>query len=133
MKLINKKICMTKDIGIHGNIFGGILMSWIDESAAAFATEFCCTPNLVTLRVGELLFKKPLKVGNHVRLYGKVAHLGNTSITLDMEARRYSVYSGEETVVCTTSITFVRIDEDGNPTPIGATVRSRYEGQQTSS
>jgi acyl-CoA thioesterase YciA len=127
MKLINKKICMTKDIGIHGNVFGGNLMSWLDEAAAAFATEYCCTPNMVTLRVGELLFKKPLKVGNHVRVYGEVAHLGTTSITLNIEARKYNVYSGEDTVVCTTSITFVRIDDDGNPTPIGETVRKRYQ------
>lgn len=127
MKLINKKICMTKDIGIHGNVFGGILMSWIDEAAAAFATEYCHTPNMVTLRVGELLFKKPLKVGNHIRLYGDVAYLGNTSITLAIEARKYNVYSGEETVVCVTSITFVRIDDDGNPTPIGESIRKRHE------
>lgn len=121
---------MTKDIGIHGNVFGGNLMSWIDEAAAAYATEYCCTPNMVTLRVGELLFKKPLRVGNHVRVYGEVAHLGNTSITLDIEARKFNVYSGEETVVCTTSITFVRIDDDGNPTPIGASVRRRHEEEQ---
>lgn len=126
MKLINKKICMGKDIGVHGNVFGGILMSWIDEAAAAFATEYCCTPNMVTLKVGELLFKRPLKVGNHIRLYGDVAHLGKTSIILNIEARKYNVYSGEETVVCITSITFVRIDEDGYPTPIGETVRNKY-------
>jgi acyl-CoA thioesterase YciA len=132
MKLINKKICMTKDIGIHGNVFGGNLMSWIDEAAAAFATEYCCTPNMVTLRVGELLFKKPLRVGNHVRVYGAVEHLGNTSITLNIEARKFNVYSGEETVVCTTSITFVRIDDDGNPTPIGASVRRRHEEETLS-
>jgi acyl-CoA thioesterase YciA len=70
MNLITKKICMSKDIGIHGNLFGGILMSWIDEAAAAFATEYCHTPNMVTLRVGELLFKKPVKTGNHLRIYG---------------------------------------------------------------
>ncbi len=127
MKLINKKICMGKDIGIHGNVFGGYIMSWIDEAAAAFATEYCCTPNMVTLRVGELLFKKPLKAGNHVRLYGEVAHLGNTSIDIKIEARKFNLYSGEETVVCTTSITFVRIDEDGQPTPIGETVKRNYE------
>jgi acyl-CoA thioesterase YciA len=126
MKLINKKICMGKDIGVHGNVFGGILMSWIDEAAAAFATEYCCTPNMVTLKVGELLFKRPLKVGNHIRLYGDVAHLGKSSIVLNIEARKYNVYSGEETVVCVTSITFVRIDEDGYPTPIGETVRNKY-------
>jgi len=129
MKLINKKICMTKDLGIHGNVFGGILMAWIDEAAAAYATEYCHTPNMVTLRMGEMLFKKPLKMGNHIRLYGDVANLGNTSITLNIEARRYNVYSGEETVVCTTSITFVRIDDDGNPTPIGESVKKKHMEQ----
>jgi acyl-CoA thioesterase YciA len=126
MKLINKKICMGKDIGIHGNVFGGFMMSWIDEAGAAFATEYCCTPNMVTLKVGEMLFKKPLKTGNHVRLYGEVVHLGNTSITLNIDARKYNVYSGVETSVCTTSITFVRIDDDGLPTPIGESVKRRH-------
>ncbi len=126
MKLINKKICMGKDIGIHGNVFGGFMMSWIDEAAAAYATEYCCTPNMVTLIVGEMLFKKPLKIGNHVRLYGEVAHLGNTSIKLNIDARKYNVYSGDETSVCTTSMTFVRIDDDGQPTPIGESVRRKH-------
>jgi len=126
MKLISKKICMVKDLGIHGNLFGGILMSWIDEAAAAFATEYCYTPNMVTLRVGELLFKKPVKSGNHIRIYGEVLSLGNTSITLNIEVRKYSLYSGEETLVCSTNTTFVRIDDDGTPTPIGETIRARH-------
>ncbi len=130
MDIINKKICMAKDIGIHGNMFGGILMAWLDESAAAYATEYCSTPNMVTLRVGELLFKKPLKAGNHVRIYGEVAHLGNTSITLNIEVRKFNLYSGDETVVCTTSVTFVRIDDDGTPTAIGETVRKRHQELQ---
>ncbi|MDI1233956.1 MAG: acyl-CoA thioesterase [bacterium] len=126
MKLISKKICMVKDLGIHGNLFGGILMSWIDEAAAAFATEYCYTPNMVTLRVGELLFKKPVKSGNHIRIYGEVLGLGNTSITLSIEVRKYSLYSGEETLVCSTNTTFVRIDDDGTPTPIGESIRKRH-------
>lgn len=130
MKLITKKICMGKDIGVHGNLFGGILMSWIDEAAGAFATEYCHTPNMVTLRVGELLFKKPIRTGNHIRIYGEVAHLGNTSIDLKIDVRKYNLYSGEETVVCTTSITFVRIDEDGHPTPIGDSIRAKHEEEK---
>lgn len=126
MNLITKKICMSRDIGIHGNLFGGILMAWIDEAAAAFATEYCCTPNMVTIKVGELLFKKPVKSGNHIRIYGEVAHLGNTSITLNILVNKFSLYSGEETAVCTTNITFVRIDDDGSPTPIGETIRQRH-------
>lgn len=120
---------MTKDIGIHGNLFGGILMAWIDEAAAAYATEYCYTPNMVTVKVGELIFSKPLKVGQHVRIYAKVNKLGNTSITLKLEARKYSLYSGEETLVCSTNTTFVRIDDDGTPTVIGETVRNKHNGK----
>lgn len=127
MLLINKKIVMSRDIGIHGNLFGGTLMAWLDEAAAAFATEYCYTPNMVTVRVGELIFKKPLKSGQHVRIYGEVEKLGNTSITLNLEARKYSLYSAEETVVCTTTFTFVRIDDDGTPTSIGESVKKRHE------
>ena len=132
MRLITRKICMSKDIGIHGNLFGGILMAWIDEAAASFATEYCFTPNLVTLRVGEMIFKKPVKAGNHLRIYGAVKKLGNTSITLEIDVNKYNLYSGEETTVCTTSITFVRIDDDGTPTPIGETVRRNHESAKTS-
>lgn len=117
---------MTKDIGVHGNLFGGILMSWIDESAATFATEFCRTPKMVTLRVGEFIFKKPLKVGNYVRIYARVEHLGRTSITMYIEARKLNLYNGEETMVCTTSITYVRIDDDGRATPISDIVKENY-------
>lgn len=122
---------MARDIGIHGNLFGGILMAWIDEAAAAYATEYCHSPNMVTLRVGELLFKKPLKSGNHVRIYGDVVGVGNTSIALQIEVRKYNLYSGDETVVCTTSITFVRIDDDGTPTAIGDSIRRNYESRLT--
>lgn len=125
MELINRKICMAKDIGVHNNLFGGILMSWIDEAAAAYAIEYCQTPNMVTLKVGELLFKRPVKAGNHIRIYGEVANLGKTSITIHIEVRKFNVYSAEETTVCTTSITFVRIDEDGQPTPIGRSIHQK--------
>ncbi|HRP53659.1 MAG TPA: hotdog domain-containing protein [Fluviicola sp.] len=45
MQLINKKIVLAMDIGIHGNLFGGTMMAWIDEAAGSFATEFCHTPH----------------------------------------------------------------------------------------
>jgi len=127
MKLVTKKIVMARDIGIHGNLFGGTLMAWLDEAAAAFATEYCYTPNMVTVRVGELIFKKPIKAGQHMRIYAEVLELGTTSLTLLLEARRYSLYSGEETLVCSTNMTFVRIDDDGSPTAIGETVRNRHQ------
>ena len=127
MILLSKKLCMAKDIGIHGNLFGGIMMSWIDEAAATYASEYCKTSSLVTIKVGEMVFKKPVKAGNHIRIYGDVLRLGNTSITLTVEARRYNVISSEETIVCSTEITFVRIDEDGTPLKIERPIETKTE------
>lgn len=130
MHLVTKKIVMAKDIGIHGNLFGGLLMAWIDEAAAAFATEYCHTPNMVTIHVDEFTFKKPLKAGQHLRIYADVVKLGNTSITLKIEAYKYNLYSGNEALVCSTNTTFVRIDDDGTPTAIGETIRKNHLEKQ---
>jgi acyl-CoA thioesterase YciA len=127
MILLSKKIVMAKDIGVHGNLFGGILMAWLDEAAASLATEFCKTPNMVTVRIGELVFKKPLKSGHHLRIYGQINHVGNTSISIHLEAKRYNLYSGDEEVVCDTNSTFVRVDEDGKPIPIDNSIRENFK------
>jgi acyl-CoA thioesterase YciA len=80
----------------------------------------------VTVKVGELIFKKPLSAGQHVRIYADVEQVGNTSITIKLEANKYSLYSGEETLVCSTFMTFVRIDDDGSPRPIGESVKKKH-------
>ncbi len=127
MELLSKKIVMTRDIGVHGNLFGGVLMAWLDEAAASLATEFCRTPYMLTVKFGELVFKKPVKAGNHLRIYGQVTSVGNTSITIFLEARRFNLYSGEEVTVCVTDAIFVRVDEDGNPTSIDLHIKEQFK------
>lgn len=126
MQLISQRLCMEKDLGIHGNLFGGIMLSWLDEAAATMAYEICHSPNMVTLKIDEVLFNKPVKIGFHLKIYGQVTRLGNSSITLEVEARKHNVYSGEETVVCSTHFTFVRIDDHGEAVPISDKVKERY-------
>ncbi len=127
------KVCMTKDLGVHGNLFGGFMLSWMDEAAVAMANRICKTPNMVTRKMTEILFEKPVKVGYIINIYGEAISMGTTSIALSMQARRYNVYTEEEVVVCTTQIVFVRIDEDGNKIPIAGEVRRRFEEAKPSS
>lgn len=126
MELISTHVCKASDIGVHKNMFGGHMMSLIDEAAAAYASQICDTPRMVTVKVDELVFKKPVKVNNIVKFYGKVETFGNTSITLYIEARKHNVYTGIQEVVTHTSITFVRIDDEGNPLRISNRVKERY-------
>lgn len=126
MELITTHPIKKSDLGFHANLFGGKLLAWLDASAAAFAMEVCDTPRMVTVKIDECIFKKPAKEGQLLKIYGSVVSIGNTSITLYLEARAHSVYSGQQTNILTTNITFVRIDENGDPIPISQRVREKY-------
>jgi acyl-CoA thioesterase YciA len=126
MELITTHICKASEIGVHGNMFGGTMMAMIDESAAAYAAQLCDTPRMVTIKIEELVFKKPVRVGNLMKIYGKVIEFGRSSISIYIEVRKHNVYTGEQEVVTHTNIKFVRIDDEGNPIPISDRVKIRY-------
>jgi acyl-CoA thioesterase YciA len=126
MELVTTHICKTSELGVHGNMFGGIVLGLIDQSAAAYAAQVCDTPRMVTVKIDQLVFKNPVKVGNIIKIYSEVQSFGNTSITLYVEVRKHNVYTGAQDVVASTSIVFVRIDEEGRPIPISERVKERY-------
>lgn len=117
--LISKHICMTKDIGGNGNLFGGILLSWLDESGAIAAMEYVGDHRMVTLKMNEVVFKKAVKVHDIVYIYGDIVKVGNTSITVKIEAyATRELPCAESELVAATEMVFVRVDEEGKPTPI---------------
>ena len=126
MRLLGTKVCKKHDLGVHNNLFGGTMLSWIDEVAVAYVNEVCFCPNMVTLKVEEVLFKSPVKENNLIKIYGDIVRIGNKSITISVEARKFNVYSHEEAVVTTTRLVFVRIDEDGNSLPIAQHVKEKH-------
>jgi|TARA_B110000444_G_scaffold256732_1_gene293699 acyl-CoA thioesterase YciA len=126
MRLLGTKVCKKNDLGVHNNLFGGTMLTWVDESAVAFVNEVCHSPNMVTLKMEEVLFKSPVKENNLIKIYGKIEKIGVKSITVSVDARKFNVYSHEETVVCTTRLIFVRLDDDGRSIPIAQHVRDKH-------
>ena len=127
MNLISTHVCKTQNVGFHGNLFGGVMLSWLDEAGAAFAAEMCGTPRMVTVKISEVIFRKPVRPGQIIKIYGDVVRFGNSSITIKLEARRHSPYNASQKIVCTTDMTFVRIDGDGEPVPINELVKKSFK------
>ena len=127
MELLNTHPVKKSDLGFHGNLFGGKLLAWLDASAAAFAAQFCDTPRMVTISIDKCVFKKPAKEGQLLKIYGDVEKIGTTSITLKLEARSHNVYNGRQTVILSTNIAFVRVDEQGDAIPISDRVRKKIK------
>tara|TARA_R100000406_G_scaffold94879_2_gene87746 strand:- start:2046 stop:2432 length:387 start_codon:yes stop_codon:yes gene_type:complete len=126
MKLITTHPIKKSDLGFHANLFGGKLLAWLDAAGAAYAMQVCDTPRMVTVMIDKCIFKKPAKEGQLIKIYGKVVHIGNTSITFYLEARVHNVYSGDQSVILSTNIRFVRIDENNDPIPISDKVKKQY-------
>lgn len=131
MNLITTHPVKKSDLGFHANLFGGKLLAWLDAAAAAYAMEVCDTPRMVTVMIDKCIFKRPAKEGQLIKIYGKVVHIGTTSITFYLEARAHNVYSGQQSVILSTNIRFVRIDEAGEPIPISERVRDKYNTNGT--
>ena len=127
MELISTHAVKTSDLGFHGNLFGGKLLSWLDASAVAYAAQICDTPNMVTVSIDKCVFKRPAKEGQLLKIYGSISDIGESSITLEIEARSHSVYNGKQNVVLATYMKFVRIDEVGGPIPISDKVRQQHQ------
>jgi acyl-CoA thioesterase YciA len=123
MELISTKICKTSDIGVNDNLFGGTMLSWLDEAGGSFAAVKCCSPNMITLKVDEVIFKKPIKVKEHIKIYGEVLDIGRSSIKIRVEAKRINFRNDEEESVCSTEMLFVKIDENGRAIPIDDCVK----------
>jgi len=115
------------DLGFHGNLFGGKLLSWVDAALAAYAMEKCRSQNMITIALDQCVFKKTAKEKQLVKIYAKMIKVGNTSATFNVEARAYNVFRGDESVLLATNMTFVRVDEEGIPIPISEQVKRMFK------
>ena len=127
MELITTHPVKKSDLGFHKNLFGGKLLAWIDAAGAAYAAQICDSPRLVTVAIDKCIFKKPAREGQRLKIYGTVDSVGTTSVTLKLEARAHNVYTGVQSIILSTNIKFVRIDEDGNPIPISERVKEKVK------
>jgi acyl-CoA thioesterase YciA len=125
MELLNTHPIKKSDLGFHGNLFGGKLLSWIDAAAYGYSIQICDTPRMVTVSIDKCNFEKPGREGQLLKIYGYPTEVGNSSVTIYMEARAHNVYTGKQLVVLKTHIKFVHIDEDSHPIPIGEKGRRR--------
>ena len=104
---------MPADVNVHGDVFGGWIMSQADIAGAIVAARRA-RGRVVTVAVNQFVFKHPVAVGDLVSFYGDVTHVGTTSITIEVEVfaqRRpedIEVYRVTEA-----SFTYVAVDANG--------------------
>ncbi|RMF79019.1 MAG: acyl-CoA thioesterase [Planctomycetota bacterium] len=109
---------MPRDTNAHGTIFGGVLLSYIDQ-AGAIAARRETPQKFVTVAMNGVEFKRPVYVGDVLNFHTETIRRGRTSITIRVRvvAERFENPS-ERVDVTEASLVYVAVDDQGNPTPL---------------
>ena len=112
-------LMMPKDTNALGTIFGGIILSYIDQAGAVEAHRHA-VGRLVTVAMREVVFHAPVFVGDLVSLYTETLRLGRTSITVKVTVEAERGYQGTGRVKVTEAeIVYVHVDSNNRPLPLG--------------
>jgi len=112
-------IMMPKDTNALGTIFGGIILSYIDQAGAVEAHAQVGN-RVVTVAMREVEFHHPVLVGDLVSFYADTLRIGKTSITVKVtvEAERRTEGGRDRVRVTEAEVIFVQVDEKTRPMPI---------------
>lgn len=110
-------LMMPRDTNYHGTIFGGIILSHIDQAGAVAALKQGCH-RVVTVAMDKVEFHQPVQVGDLVSFFAETIRVGRTSITVRVEVESERRTIKGSLPVTSADITFVNIDEAGQPLPV---------------
>jgi acyl-CoA thioesterase YciA len=116
-ELSTRTLAMPADANQNGDIFGGWLVGQMDIGGGCSASTIAKGPT-VTVAIDAMSFRKPVYIGDIVAVYADLIRIGNTSITLHVEAwvtRRNAV---KNILVTEGNFTYVAIDEKHLPRPV---------------
>ena len=108
------KLVMPHMQNVLGNLFGGELMSMVDQAAAVAAIRHAGGP-VVTAVIDRVDFREPIPIGALVTCTGTVDFVGNSSMDITVEVYSEKVSTGERRHTNTAHVIFVAIDANGKP------------------
>ena len=103
---------MPRDTNRHGTIFGGIILSHIDLAGAIEARKSCGPLNFVTVAMDNVVFHKPVFLGDVVSLYTETLKVGRTSVTTQVIVEATRIDTLETVRVTEANVVYVAVDKD---------------------
>ncbi len=111
-------VMMPKDTNAEGTIFGGVILSLMDQAAYIEAIRQAHR-QYVTVSFKEVEFKKPVYVGDVLSLYSETMRIGRTSMTIRVRVCAHRRTDPDKHVEVTQGeLVFVAVDKDGRPVPV---------------
>ncbi len=118
-ELVIKVVAMPADTNPDGDMFGGWILSQMDLAAYLHARKFS-GKKMVTVAMDNIVFHKPVFIGDCLICYANIINTGRTSITVAVEAMVERKQHGTVEKVTEGKFVCVAIDEGRKPVPIAS-------------
>ncbi len=116
-----RRMAMPADTNAHGTIFGGLILSLIDQ-AGAIAAQSSGAAKVVTVAMDKIVFQEPVHVGDLITCHARVIGKGRTSMTVCVrvvaEAPSTLAKKIAPRQVTKAEVVYVQIDDHGRPLPL---------------
>ncbi|MBX3377304.1 MAG: acyl-CoA thioesterase [Phycisphaeraceae bacterium] len=109
-------VTMPRDTNQYGTIFGGVILSYIDQAGFVEARRHG-VHRWVTAAMDRVDFKAPVHLGDTVNFYASTVRMGTSSVTVRIEVEAERFTSGQHIPVTTATITLVAVDASGKAIP----------------
>jgi acyl-CoA hydrolase len=129
-------LAMPHMANILGDMFGGEIMSMIDQSAAIAAIRHAGGP-AVTASISRVDFRERIPMGSLVTCLATVDFVGNSSMDITVNVIAEKPSSGEERHTHSARLVFVGIDDYGRPKRVPRLIpgsdaeRERYDAAES--
>jgi acyl-CoA thioesterase YciA len=122
-----RQLAMPKDTNALGTIFGGVILSQIDQAAAIEAHKYH-KGAVVTVAMDDIEFKQPVFVGDVVSYYTRIHKLGRTSVTIDVYvyAQRQFAEDGDFLPVTQARVVMVAVDSNNHPIAMNKNLKEKH-------
>lgn len=118
-----RTLAMPRDANPSGDIFGGWVLSQMDIAAGMSASQRA-RGRVATVAIDAMTFKLPVYVGDILCVYTDIERIGTSSMAIHVEAWVLRDRMGERLKVTEGKFTFVAIDDERKPRPVGKTDQS---------
>lgn len=109
-----------------GHVFGGVMLSMMDKTAAVAAFRHC-RMNVVTASIDRVDFREPIHVGDLVVMKASVNYVGRTSMEVGVRVEAEELLSGRRRHTNSCYLTFVAVDRNGKPIEIPGVIAESPE------
>ena len=111
-------LMMPRDTNAHGTIFGGVILSYIDQAGAIEARRQGLKL-MVTVSMDKVVFHEPVFVGDLVSFWTETLRIGTTSITTKVVVEAIRAGDPSQRVTVTEAqVVYVHLGDDRKPKPI---------------